>query len=192
MLKWSHYICCSIKIEILFHELLLISIHLLKSSFHCNKRLYREKWKTSTVSKHKSRGRIPGAEKSLPYDTGVPLIHCVNTPRLNPNREIPAQFWSDHGDMQDTHPMSWLLAPCRISEGSQGSRRAPYTALPGGGGNDSFYFPAHWGCLQSGAPTVHTNDFLISVTVTLGESETPVQTSGVILFWVITVDFLKA
>jgi len=88
--------------------------------------------------------------------------------------------------------VSLLLAPCRISEGSQGSHRAPYTALLGGSAKGSFYFPAHWGCLQSGALTVHTNDFLISVTVTLGESETPVQTSGVIIFWVITVDFLKA
>lgn len=89
------------------------------------------------------------------------------------------------------HPVSLLLVPWRTSEGSQGSHPAPYIARPGLGGG-SFYFPACWGCLQSGARTVCTNAFLTSVTATLGESEIPVQTSSVILFWVITADFFNS
>lgn len=77
-----------------------------------------------------------------------------------------------------------------ISEGSQGSHQAPYIALPGLGGlillPSLLGMPAKWGT------DLCTNAFLTSVTATLGESETPVQTSSVILFWVITADFLKA
>lgn len=75
----------------------------------------------------------------------------------------------------------------RFSGQSPGSIYSPPRV---GGG--SFYFPACWGCLQSGARTVCTNAFLTSVTATLGESEIPVQTSSVILFWVITADFFNS
>lgn len=65
---------------------------------------------------------------------------------------------------------------------SPGSIHSP----PGGG---SFYFTAHWGHLQGGAPTVHANAIPTSVTATPGESEMPVHTSSTILFWVGTGDF---
>lgn len=113
------------------------------------------------------------------------MICWAKTSRLNPNREMFTQFWSDLGHMQTLN----IPTPGPMQE-LQKSHWAPYTALLGEAHSTSQ--PTGDSC-PSGALIAYSHVILISATATFRRTQKcPVHTSCMIVILRDNSWFLKA